>query len=160
MKRADGRSTCPTNFTVETFGDSWSLLIMRDMLTLGKHTFGEFLRSDERIGPSVLADRLARLERGRIIERAPDGTDARKVTYSVTERGLGVIPLLYEAVRWGMGGVPIDDDDPWQTVMAMDREAVIDAWTRSVRDGAALFGGEGSAFARLTAAKSDPRATW
>ena len=149
MKRADGRSTCPTNFTVETFGDSWSLLIMRDLLTLGKHSFGEFLRSDERIGPSVLADRLARLERNGIIARTPDETDARKVTYSVTERGLEVIPLLYEAARWGMGGVPIDDDDPWQAVMSMDRATVIDAWTGAVRDGAALFGGEASAVARL-----------
>ena len=149
MKRAEGRSTCPTNFTVETFGDSWSLLILRDLLTLGKHSFGEFLRSDERIGPSVLADRLARLERNGIIARTPDETDARKVTYSVTERGLEVIPLLYEAARWGMGGVPIDDDDPWQAVMSMDLATVIDAWTGAVRDGAALFGGEASAFARL-----------
>jgi DNA-binding HxlR family transcriptional regulator len=149
MKRAEGRSTCPTNFTVETFGDSWSLLIMRDLLTLGKHSFGEFLRSDERIGPSVLADRLARLERNGIIARTPDEADARKVTYSVTERGLEVIPLLYEAARWGMGGVPFDDDDPWQIVMSMDRATVIDAWMRAVRDGAALFGGERSAIARL-----------
>jgi DNA-binding HxlR family transcriptional regulator len=150
MKRAEGRSTCPTNFTVETFGDSWSLLIMRDLLTLGKHSFGEFLRSDERIGPSVLADRLARLERNGIIVRAPDDTDARKVSYSVTERGLEVIPLLYEAARWGMGGMPIDDDDPWQMVMAMDRETVIAEWTRAVREGAALFGGERSVVARLS----------
>jgi DNA-binding HxlR family transcriptional regulator len=149
MKRAEGRSTCPTNLTVETFGDSWSLLIMRDLLTLGKHSFGEFLRSDERIGPSVLADRLARLERNGIIARTPDEADARKVTYSVTERGLEVIPLLYEAARWGMGGVPIDDDDPWQAVMSMDRATVIEAWTRAARDGAALFGGERSAVARL-----------
>jgi DNA-binding HxlR family transcriptional regulator len=149
MKRAEGRSTCPTNFTVETFGDSWSLLIMRDLLTLGKHSFGEFLRSDERIGPSVLADRLARLERNGIIVRAPDDTDARKVSYSVTERGLEVIPLLYEAARWGMGGMPIDDDDPWQMVMAMDRDDVLAAWQHAVRKGGSLFGGEKSAFVRL-----------
>ncbi|WP_448006100.1 winged helix-turn-helix transcriptional regulator [Agromyces bauzanensis] len=152
MKRADGRSTCPTNFTVEAFGDSWSLLIMRDLLTLGKRTFGEYLRSEERIGPSVLADRLARLERGGIIERSRNADDARKVTYSATERGIAVIPLLYEAARWGMGGVPIERDDPWEAVMAMDREAVLAAWERAVREGGSLFGAEGSAFARLSAA--------
>ncbi|WP_082590704.1 helix-turn-helix domain-containing protein [Agromyces sp. Soil535] len=151
MKRADGRSTCPTNFTVETFGDSWSLLIMRDLLTLGKHTFGEFLRSEERIGPSVLADRLARLERGGIIVRTPSETDARKVTYSATERGIAAIPLLYEAARWGMGGVRMDTDDPWEAVMAMDRDEVLAAWHRAVREGGSLFGGEESAFARLRA---------
>jgi DNA-binding HxlR family transcriptional regulator len=149
MKRAEGRSTCPTNFTVETFGDSWSLLIMRDVLTLGKHTFGEFLRSDERIGPSVLADRLARLEHNGIIARNPSATDARKVTYSATERGIALIPLLYEAVRWGMRGVPIDEDDPWETVMSMDRDELLTAWQRAVRDGGSLFGDEKSALARL-----------
>jgi DNA-binding HxlR family transcriptional regulator len=154
MKRAEGRSTCPTNFTVETFGDSWSLLIMRDVLTLGKHTFGEFLRSDERIGPSVLADRLARLERNGIIARTPDAADARKVTYSATERGIALIPLLYETARWGMGGVPIDEDDPWETVMTMDRDELLAAWQRAVRDGGSLFGAEKSAVARLRASES------
>lgn len=151
MKRADGRSTCPTNFTVETFGDSWSLLILRDLLTLGKRTFGDYLRSEERIGPSVLADRLARLERGGIIVRNRNEHDARKVTYSATERGIAVIPLLYEAARWGMGGVPIEPDDPWDAVMALDRDEVLAAWERAVREGGSLFGGEASAFARLTA---------
>ena len=151
MKRAEGRSTCPTNFTVETFGDSWSLLIMRDLLTLGKHTFGEFLRSEERIGPSVLAHRLARLERSGIIVRTPSETDARKVTYSATERGIAAIPLLYEAARWGMGGVPIEEDDPWEAVMAMDRHDVLDAWRQAVREGGSLLGGAESAFARLGA---------
>ena len=149
MKRADGRSTCPTNFAVETFGDSWSLLIMRDVLTLGKHTFGEFLRSEERIGPSVLADRLGRLEHDGIIVRTRSETDARKVTYSATERGIAVIPLLYEAARWGMGGVPMEADDPWKTVMAMDRNEVLAAWQQVVREGGSLFGGKRSAFARL-----------
>ena len=149
MKRAEGRSNCPTNFTVETFGDSWSLLIMRDLLTLGKHSFGEFLRSDERIGPSVLADRLARLERNGIIVWTPDETDARRVTYLATDRGMAAIPLLYEAARWGMGGVPMEQDDPWEAVMAMDRDEVLAAWQHAVRAGGSLFGGEESAFARL-----------
>ena len=149
MKRAEGRSDCPTNFTVEAFGDSWTLLILRDILTLGKHTFGEFLASDERIGPSVLAERLATLERRGIIERRPSATDARSVVYTATERGIAAIPLLYETVRWGIDGLPVEDDDPYREVLAMNRDTVIDQWTAAARKGESLFAGRASAYARL-----------
>src|SRR5258708_10220789 len=85
MKRQDVKSRCPINFTLETFGDPWSLLIVRDMINEGKKTYGEFLDSDERIGPSVLADRLSYLEKKAIITRHPDEHDKRKVFLSLTE---------------------------------------------------------------------------
>ena len=151
MKRAEGRSDCPTNFTVEAFGDSWTLLILRDILTLGKHTFSEFLASDERIGPSVLAERLATLERRGIIERRPSATDARSVLYTATERGIAAIPLLYETVRWGIDGLPVEEDDPYREVLAMNRDTVIDQWTAAARQGESLFAGRASAYARLEA---------
>jgi ribosomal protein S4 len=39
MKRASGKSTCPVNFGLEAFGDPWSLLVVRDVVYFGKHTF-------------------------------------------------------------------------------------------------------------------------
>ena len=50
-----------------------------------------------------------------------------------------------------MGGVPIEEDDPWEAVMAMDRHDVLDAWQQAVREGGSLLGGAESAFARLSA---------
>ncbi len=47
-----------------------------------------------------------------------------------------------------MGGVPIEEDDPWEAVMAMDRHDALDAWQRAVREGGSLFGGAESAFAQ------------
>ena len=155
MKRAEGRSDCPTNFTVEAFGDSWALLILRDILTRGKHTFSEFLASDERIGPSVLAERLATLERRGIIERRPSATDARSVVYTATERGIAAIPLLYETVRWGIDGLPVEDDDPYREVLAMDRDTIIDQWTAAARQGESLFAGRANAYSRLEAMLAD-----
>ncbi|TFW00291.1 winged helix-turn-helix transcriptional regulator [Leifsonia flava] len=152
MKRADGRSDCPTNFTVEALGDSWSLLILRDILALGKRSFGEFLASDERIGQSVLAERLDRLERTGLVSRSTSPTDARKQLYIATERGIDVIPLLLEAVRWGVGGLPpVGEDDPWMQVLQVDRGDLIAAWQRSVRAGRSLFG-DGGALEDLAAA--------
>ena len=36
------RSDCPISFALETFGDMWSLLIVRDIIYFGKKTYGEF----------------------------------------------------------------------------------------------------------------------
>ncbi len=36
------RSDCPINFALQTFGDAWSLLIIRDLVYFGKKTYGEF----------------------------------------------------------------------------------------------------------------------
>jgi DNA-binding HxlR family transcriptional regulator len=97
---SDRRSGCPLNASVEMLGDRWSLLIIRDMMLLGYHTFKEFLHSRERIASNILADRLKRLENYGIISAAPDPSDGRKMIYSLTPKGLGLAPVLTEMVLW------------------------------------------------------------
>lgn len=94
------RSNCPVNFGLETFGDKWSLLILRDMVFWGKKTYGEFLRSDEGIATNILAARLASLEKEGIISKKPHPEDKRKDLYSLIDKGLELIPLLVEIVAW------------------------------------------------------------
>jgi DNA-binding HxlR family transcriptional regulator len=94
------RSDCPVNFAVESLGDRWSLIIVRDMIFWGKKTYGDFLKSDERIATNILADRLAFLEKEGIITKAPDPLDKRKEIYSVTERGIDLVPMLLEMIAW------------------------------------------------------------
>ena len=94
------RSNCPVNFGLETFGDKWSLLIIRDMVFWGKKTYGEFLRSDEGIATNILASRLASLEKEGIVSKKQNPGDKRKDIYSLTEKGLELIPLLVEIVAW------------------------------------------------------------
>ncbi len=99
-KKRSKRSNCPINFALETFGDMWSLLIVRDMINRQKSTYGEFLLSEEKISTNILADRLARLERKGIIEKKPHATDRRKDTYRLTSKGLDLAPVLLEMVVW------------------------------------------------------------
>jgi DNA-binding HxlR family transcriptional regulator len=94
------RSGCPLNASVEMLGDRWSLLIIRDMMLLGRQTFKEFLNSYERIATNILADRLRRLENYGIIASAPDPSDGRRLIYSLTSKGLGLAPVLMEMVLW------------------------------------------------------------
>jgi len=103
VKRTDRKSHCPVNFALETVGDPWSLLVVRDIVFHGKHAFGEFLASEERITTSVLADRLAALVRTGILTKRRSETDRRKESYSLTEKGRALIPVLVELANWGAG---------------------------------------------------------
>jgi len=99
-KESKLRSNCPVNFGLETFGDKWSLLIVRDIVFWGKKSYGDFLRSDEGIATNILASRLIQLEEQGIIRRQQHPSDKRKDLYSLTEKGLELIPLLVEIVAW------------------------------------------------------------
>src|SRR5439155_17252739 len=88
------RSSCPVSTSLDIFGDRWSLLIVRDLMFSGLRTFKEFASSEEQIATNVLAERLERLECEGIIARETDAADARRVTYSLTRKGLALAPVL------------------------------------------------------------------
>lgn len=111
MKRTDRKSDCAINYSLEIFGDPWSLLIVRDIVNFRKKTYGEFLASDERIGTSVLARKLEALERHGIITKQPSQTDKRKEEYALTPKGLDLIPILCELALWGATHDPVTGAD-------------------------------------------------
>jgi DNA-binding HxlR family transcriptional regulator len=94
------RSHCAVNYGVELFGDRWSLLIIRDIVFAGKKTYGAFLKSEEGIATNVLASRLAFLEAQGILSKAPFLEDGRKDVYTLTEKGLDLIPIMLNIVVW------------------------------------------------------------
>ena len=100
IREKELRSDCPLNFAIETMGDKWSLLILRDMIFWGKKTYREFLKSDEKIATNVLAGRLEYLERQGFITKSPHATDKRKEVYSLTKKGIELIPVLIELMIW------------------------------------------------------------
>ncbi|GAA0381626.1 winged helix-turn-helix transcriptional regulator [Bacillus horti] len=150
MKREENKSSCPINYTMEIFGDSWSLLIVRDIITDGAKTFGEFLASEERIGSSVLAERLVHLEKKGIINKKPSATDGRKFIYSLTEKGLDLIPIMYDVIIWGSQYSPHPDEgEAWFKDMEYDREEVIRAWREAVQAGSSFSNGPDSVVNKL-----------
>jgi len=94
------RSSCPINYAVEIFGDHWTLLIIRDLMLAGKHNFGEFRESDEKIASNILTDRLKKLENQGIVMKQTDPDNGRKLIYRLTDKGLGLAPLLIEMTLW------------------------------------------------------------
>jgi len=94
------RSDCPIAVALDIFGDSWSLLIIRDLMLKGRKTFQDFLEAEEKIATNVLSDRLARLERQEILLKERDPNDARRFIYRLTEKGIALAPILVEMILW------------------------------------------------------------
>lgn len=95
------RSHCPINFTIEHFGDKWSLLIIRDLMFKGKRHYNEFLEAGEKVSTSVLGDRLKRLEENGIISKGEDTVKKSRIRYSLTQKGIDLLPLMLEMIIWG-----------------------------------------------------------
>ena len=96
----DRRSDCPISYALDHFGDRWSLLVVRDLTLKGRTSFTELREAGEGIARNILADRLARLEAAHIIQKVKDPTDGRRRIYRMTEKGLDLIPVLLEMIRW------------------------------------------------------------
>jgi DNA-binding HxlR family transcriptional regulator len=106
MNLPERRSNCPLNVALELFGDKWSLLLLRDMLVLGKSRYGEFLDSPEGISTNILAGRLKRLESYGLLEKLPDPRDRKTSVYLPTPMGVSLLPVLLEVIRWGAENLP------------------------------------------------------
>ncbi len=94
------RSDCPINMALETLGDGWTLLIVRDLMFKKRNTFKAFLEAEENIASNVLTDRLRRLEQLGIATKRANPDDARSYIYRLTERGIELAPMLIELVLW------------------------------------------------------------
>jgi DNA-binding HxlR family transcriptional regulator len=95
------QSGCPVAYSLDVFGDKWTLIVIRDMLVAGKRHYGEFLESPERIASNILADRLKRLEDVGIVSKEADPANQSKFIYNLTPKGVDLIPLFLEVVLWG-----------------------------------------------------------
>ncbi|MCI0445450.1 helix-turn-helix transcriptional regulator [bacterium] len=95
------RSGCPVSFTLDLLGDKWTLLIVRDMIFMGKKYYKEFLESAEGIATNILADRLKRLEEEAIINRYNDSEKQTQFIYELTDKGLDLLPVILQMIVWG-----------------------------------------------------------
>lgn len=119
------RSGCPINVMLEAIGDSWSLLVVRDMMFFNRKTFNEFLNAGEKIATNILADRLQRLEASGIIMKQRDLNDARRYVYRLTKKGIDLAPVLVEMIIWAATHEATDAPPDVVKMMLEDREHFI-----------------------------------
>ena len=90
---------CPIPAAVELIGEKWAFLILRGALNGLKH-FEEF-QAGLGIARNILSDRLSKMVAGGILERSPDPADRRRVIYSLTAKGEGLLPVVLALRQWG-----------------------------------------------------------
>ncbi len=150
MKRTDHKSHCPINFSLEVVGDPWTLLVVRDIVFYGKHTFSEFMASAERITTSVLADRLALLVEKGILHKSPSTEDKRREVYVLTAKGLALIPVLVELANWGVAYDPdVVPNETWLAQSQADKAQLCAMIHDTVVAGGSVFSGDNSVIAQL-----------
>lgn len=69
------RSGCPINLTLETLGDRWSLIVIRDIMFGNRRHYRDLLNhSEEGIASNILANRLKKLKDAGLLSTSPDPT--------------------------------------------------------------------------------------
>src|ERR1700722_4550211 len=105
--RREIRSGCPINLTLETLGDRWSLIVIRDIMFGNRRHYVDLLKlSEEGIASNILANRLDRLVQAGLLSRIQDPTHKQKAIYSLTESSIELVPLLAQMGAWGRRHTP------------------------------------------------------
>ena len=138
----DPRARCPICSSLDLLGDRWTLVVMRDMLIGGRHSFSE-IGADEGIATNVLTERLERLVCAEVVERLKDPSDGRRRIYVPTERGIALIPVLVELVVWGSAHTVAKTLSHVAEAAQADRAGVIASFEARARESRAAALGEG-----------------
>ncbi len=126
MANQKKKSDCPINFALELFGDRWTFLIVRDLMFKGKHYYGEFLLSEEKIATNILADRLALLEKSAIVVKGSDQSHKQKIIYRLSQKGIDLLPILVDLIMWSAKyDKSSAADEEFVESIKRDREGVI-----------------------------------
>jgi DNA-binding HxlR family transcriptional regulator len=90
---------CPVEAVAEIIGQKWVSLIIRDLAN-GPKRFGE-LQHSVKISPRVLSSRLQDLEHEGLVHRDIFAEVPPRTEYTLTERGMLLVPLIDEMRRIG-----------------------------------------------------------
>jgi len=97
--------TCAIARSTKVLGDSWSLLIMRDMLCHKHSKFKDFKASKEKIASNILTNRLkSLLEMGLIEKLDPEGTK-KSTTYIATPKGMDSLPIICQMYLFSIDSI-------------------------------------------------------
>lgn len=100
MNKSQKRSDCPVSWSLELWGDKWSLLIIRDLILNKNCTYKDFLNAEEGIATNILSARLLALEENGFIRKVDNPGTKTRVFYKLTEMGINLFPIILEIMLW------------------------------------------------------------
>lgn len=90
---------CSIARTLETIGDRWSLLILRDAF-YGVRRFQDF-QEDLGVARNILTDRLQKLVARGVLERDQYDDKPPRYEYRLTAKGRDLLPVILTMMTWG-----------------------------------------------------------
>lgn len=85
--------------------------MIRDMMFGNRRHFRELLaHSQEGIASNILADRLRKLLAHGIVWKRDDPSHRQKSIYSLTERGIELLPIFAMVGAWGLRHLPVTEE--------------------------------------------------
>ncbi len=134
MNTTKKRSECPISCSLDVWGDKWSLLIIRDLMFKKECTYGDFLKSDEKIATNILASRLHTLEENGVIDKLDHPDSKAKVLYKLTQKGIDLLPLMIEINLWAEKYFSIPEDrKSILKEVKKEKEKFIKSWIKELK---------------------------
>lgn len=102
-------SVCPIVYSLDIWGDPWSLVILREILILHKRHYREFMTMREGISTNILASKLESLVKAGILEKKQEGKSKKDIVYIPTQKGIELTPVITAIMSWGLRYNPKTD---------------------------------------------------
>jgi DNA-binding HxlR family transcriptional regulator len=106
---------CAAARALDTVGDRWTLLIVRELLA-GPRRYTDLHADLPGVSTDVLASRLRDMERDDLVTRRKLPPPAAAAVYELTGRGAGLLPVLSALAAWG--GPDLGEPGPTDAVRA------------------------------------------
>ena len=103
-----GDVACPIALAATVLSDQWTVIVLRDIAFFNQRTFGAILENNnEKIPRPTLANRLKRLCDVGLLKARSDAKHSQRKVYSLTERALGLLPVMVGMGNWTLsqGGI-------------------------------------------------------
>ena len=151
MSRREYGQECSLACALDTIGERWSLLIVRE-LSLGPLRFSELARDVGGAPTDVLTKRLRDLEGDGVVARRELAAPASGAVYELTGLGRGLERPMLELARWGMelqkaedvvGLAPSSLPNAMRVILRPPADASFDLGLRSLGQSFALRAREG-----------------
>lgn len=101
----------PFEYTLSIISGKWKMIIMFWLWRCEIMRYGEIKKSVKGITHKMLSSQLKELEKDDIIIRTEYSEIPPKVEYSLSEKGLSLMPILKEMCTWGHLNFKGDIDD-------------------------------------------------
>ena len=92
---------CPVTYVMEKIGSYWKPIILFHLLS-GSKRYGELKKAMPHITEKMLIQHLKQLEADNLVLRVAIPVVPPHVTYSLTESGLALRPVLYSMANWAI----------------------------------------------------------